>query len=138
MASRLLIETDGEFLAAKEALNPNTLVTIIHTTHFTHVDGATAVEASENLEETFGRLRKGPKQNSPDFEKEFDTLARGLEIAGADPMGPKQLALKLLKKCDQDNRLNMFIRLMNGHSAGGAFPEFANAAYVIAKDWKSA
>jgi hypothetical protein len=27
---------------------------------------------------------------------------------------------------------------MNGRSAGGAFPESANAAYVIAKDWKSA
>ncbi len=32
----------------------------------------------------------------------------------------------------------MFVQLMNGRSAGGAFPDSANAAYVIAKDWKSA
>ncbi len=31
----------------------------------------------------------------------------------------------------------MFIHLMNGRSDVGAFLEFANAAYVIAKVWKS-
>jgi hypothetical protein len=138
VASRLLIEADGDFPAAKAALDPNALIAIIHKTHFTHVDGATAVEARENLEETFGRLRQGPAQNISDFKKEFDTQVRGLEIAGADPMSPEQLALKFLKKLDQVRHGNMFVHLMNGRSAGGAFPESANAAYVIAKDWKSA
>lgn len=138
VASRLLIEADGDFPAAKAALDPNALIAIIHKTHFTHVDGATAVEARENLEETFGSLRQGPAQNIADFKKEFDTQVRGLEIAGAEPMSPEQLALKFLKKLDQVRHGNMFVHLMNGRSAGGAFPESANAAYVIAKDWKSA
>jgi len=55
VASRLLIEADGEFPAASAALDPNALVAIIHKTHFTNVDGVAAVEARGNLEETFGR-----------------------------------------------------------------------------------
>jgi hypothetical protein len=88
VASCLLIEADGDFPAAKAALDPNALVAIIQKTQFTHVDGATAVEARENLEETFGTLRQGPAQNISDFKKEFDTQVRCLEIAGADPMSP--------------------------------------------------
>ena len=138
VASRILIETDGDFPAAKATLDPNALVVIIHKTHLTHVDGATAVEARENLEETFGRLRQGPAQNMSDFKKEFDTQVRGLTIAGADPISLEQLALKFLEKLDQVRHENMFVRLMNGSSVSGAFPESANAAYVIAKDRKSA
>jgi hypothetical protein len=100
VASRQLIEADDDFPATKAALEPNALVAIIHKTYFTHVDGATSVEVRENLEETFGRLRQGPVHNISDF-KEFDTQVRGLEIAGADPKSPKQLALKFVKKLDQ-------------------------------------
>jgi hypothetical protein len=31
----------------------------------------------------------------------------------------------------------MIVHLMHGRSAGGAFPETVDAAYSIAKDWKS-
>jgi hypothetical protein len=65
--SRLLIEADGDFPAAKAALDQNALIAIIHRTHFTHVDDATAVEARLNLEETFVRLRQGPAVNIADF-----------------------------------------------------------------------
>jgi hypothetical protein len=97
-ASRLLIKANNDFSAAKAALDPNDLASIIHKTHFTHVDEATAVEARENLEETFGRLRQGPAQNISDLKKEFDTQMRGLEIAGADPMSQEQPALKFMNK----------------------------------------
>jgi hypothetical protein len=93
VASRLFIEADGEFPAAKAALDLNAFIAIINMTHFTHVDGATVVEARENLEETFGRLRQGPAQNIADFKKEFDTQMCGLKIVSADPMNPEQLAL---------------------------------------------
>ncbi len=55
VASRLLIEAYGDFPAAKTALDPNALTAIIYKTHFTHVDGATALEARENLE---GNIRQ--------------------------------------------------------------------------------
>ncbi len=97
VASRLLIEEDGEFPAAKATLDPNAFVAIIHKTHFTHVDGATTIEARKHLKETFGRLRQGPA-HSISYFKEFDTQVRGLEIAGADPMSQEQLALKFMKK----------------------------------------
>ena len=32
----------------------------------------------------------------------------------------------------------MLVQLLNGRSAGGAFPASANDAYVVAKDWRSA
>ena len=38
VASRLLIESYGDFPAAKAALDTNALVSIIHKTHLTHVD----------------------------------------------------------------------------------------------------
>jgi hypothetical protein len=86
VASRLLIEADGDFAAANAALDPNALVAIIHRTHFTHVDGATAVEAIENLEEMFSNLRQGPTQNIAVVIKEFDTQCRCLQIAGSPPL----------------------------------------------------
>ena len=49
VAFRLRIEADGDFPAAKAALDPNILVAIIHKAHFTHVVGATAVEARGHL-----------------------------------------------------------------------------------------
>ena len=137
VASRLLMEADGDFAAANAALDPNELIAIIHRTHFTHVDGATAVEAMDNLETMFNNLRQGPTQNIAVFKKEFDTQARCLEIAGAPPLDPQRLALKFLKKLDQARHGPMFVHLMNGRSAGGAFPDTVDAAYAIAKDWKS-
>ena len=63
---------------------------------------------------------------------------RGLEVANVDPMNPKRLALKFLKKLDQVIHGNMFVHVMNGSSACCAFPEYASAAYVIVEVWKSA
>ena len=68
-ASRILIEADGDFAAVNAALDPNALVVIIHRTHFTHVGGATAVEAIDNLEAMFTILRQGPTQNIAVFKK---------------------------------------------------------------------
>jgi hypothetical protein len=52
------------------------------------VDGATAVEAIDNLEAMFSNLRQGPTQNIAVFKKEFDFQCRCLEIAGAPPLDP--------------------------------------------------
>jgi hypothetical protein len=49
----------------------------------------------------------------------------------------QRLALKFLRKLDQIRHGSMIVRLMNGRSAGGAFPETVDAAYYIAYDWKS-
>jgi hypothetical protein len=40
------MEVDGEWAEAKAAENPNTLMEMIHLTHFTHVDGATPAAAT--------------------------------------------------------------------------------------------
>jgi hypothetical protein len=135
--SRLLNEADGDFVATNAALDPNALVAIIYRTHFTHVDGATAVEAIDNLEAMFSNLRQGPTQSIAVFKKEFDTQCQCLEIAGAPSLDPQRLALKFLKKLDQVRHGAMIVHLMNGRSAGGAFPETVDAAYSIVKDWKS-
>ena len=66
------------------------------------------------MEETFGKLGQGPAQNISEFKKEFDPQVRGLQIMGADPMSPEQLALKFLKKLDQVRNGNMFVHLMSG------------------------
>jgi hypothetical protein len=39
-----------------------------------------------------------------------------------------------LKKLDQVRHGAMIVHLMNGRSAGGAFPETVDAAYSIAKN----
>ncbi len=57
VASQLLIEVNGDFPAAKAALDLNALIAIIQKTHFTHVDRSTAVEARGHVEEIFGSLR---------------------------------------------------------------------------------
>jgi len=49
VASRLLIEADGEWAAAKAAESPNVLVVIIHCTNFNYVDGATPAAAKVNF-----------------------------------------------------------------------------------------
>ncbi len=52
-------------------------------------------------------------------------------------MDPQRLALKLLKKFDQFRHGAMIVHLMNGRFSGSAFLETVDAAYSIAKDWKS-
>ena len=138
VASRLLIEADGDWIAAKAASDPNALAAIIRRTHFSHVDGATAMEAKDNIESNFNDLRQGPTQSIAVFKKEFDTQVRALEVAGGDPISPEQLALEFLKKLDQVRHGAMLVHLLNGRSAGGAFPSTANDAYIVAKDWRSA
>jgi hypothetical protein len=138
VASRLLIEANGGWIVAKVASDPNALAAIIRRTHFSHVDGATAIEAKDNIESNFNDLRQGPKQSIAVFKKEFDTQVRALEIEGGQQIDPKQLALKFLKKLDQVRHGAMLIQLLNGRSAGGAFPASANYAYAAAKDWRSA
>ncbi len=64
VVSRLFIEADGDFAAANAAFDPNALVAIINRTHFTHVDGTTAVEAIDNLEAMFCNLMQGPHKTS--------------------------------------------------------------------------
>jgi hypothetical protein len=102
------------------------------------VDGATAIEAKDNIESNFNDLRQGPTQSIAVFKKEFDTQVRALEIAGGQPINPEQLALKFLNKLDQVRHGAMLVQSFNGRSAGGAFPATANDAYVVAKDWRSA
>ncbi len=107
-------------------------------THFSYVDGATAIEAKDTIESNFNDLRQGPTQSIAVFKKEFDTQVRALEIAGGLPIEPEQLALKFPKKLDQVRHGAILVQLLNGRSAGGAFLTSANDAYVVAKDWRSA
>ncbi len=69
IASRLRIEADGGWIAAKDASDPNALATIIRRTHFSHDDGATAIEAKNNIESNFNDLRQGPTQSIAVFKK---------------------------------------------------------------------
>jgi hypothetical protein len=82
VASRLLIEADGGWISAKAASNPNVVAAITRRTHFSHVDGATAIEAKANIESNFNDLHQGPTQCIVVVKKEFYTYVRALEIVG--------------------------------------------------------
>ncbi len=56
VASQLLIEADGDWAAAKAAEDSNTLVAIVHCTHFTRVGGATPAMAKINMQKSFNAL----------------------------------------------------------------------------------
>jgi hypothetical protein len=73
VASRLLVEAHGGWIAARAASDPNYLAAIIRRTHFSHVDGATAIKANDNTESNLDDLRQGPTQSITTFKKEFDT-----------------------------------------------------------------
>ncbi len=88
VASRLLIEADSAWIAANTASDLNALAAIIRRIHFSHVDGATTIEAKDNIESNFNGLRQGPTQSIAVFKKEFDTQVRALEIAGGQPIDP--------------------------------------------------
>ena len=137
VASQLLIEADGEWAAAKAAENPNALVAIIHRTHFTHVDGATPAAARVNLLKIFAEFEQGPTQEISLFKKEFDTLLRCWEAAGAPEMDQEQQAIWFLEKLDKERHGSMLTVLKNNRAAGMTFPATVDAAYVIAKDWMS-
>jgi hypothetical protein len=56
VASRLLIEANGDWAAAKAAEDPNVLVAIVHRIHLTHVGGVTSVIAKINIQKSFNAL----------------------------------------------------------------------------------
>jgi hypothetical protein len=70
------------------------------TKHFTRSDGATAVEAIDDLEAIFNNLHQGlPTQNIAVFKKEFETQTRCLEISSAAIyIGPITLDLEVLEE----------------------------------------
>ncbi len=69
VASRLLTDADGDWIAAKADSDPNALAAIIRRTFFSHVDGATAMEAKDDIESNFNDLRQGPTQSIAVFKK---------------------------------------------------------------------
>ncbi len=83
-------------------------------------------------------LPEGPTQNISIFN-ELDTQTRCVEIASAPPLYPERLAFKFLSSLDQVRHEAMFVRLiMNGRSAGGAFPNTIVVAYALTQEKKSA
>ena len=77
-------------------------------------------------------MRKSPTQNIAVFKKDFDAQVCALEIAGGQPIDSELLAIMFLKKLDQVRHGAMFVQLLNGCSANGAFLGTANDAYVVA------
>jgi hypothetical protein len=135
VASRLLIEADGEWAEAMAADNPNALVEIIHRTNCTHADGATPAAAKVDLFKVFAKLEQGPSQEISLFKKQFDTLMRCWEAGGSPEKDQDQQAIWFLEKLDKERHGSMLTVLKNNRDACMRFPATVDATYLIAKDW---
>jgi hypothetical protein len=75
-----------------------------------------------NLLKVFVDIEQGPTQEISLFKKEFDTLLRCWEAAGAPQMDQEQQATWFLEKLDKERHGSMLTVLENDRVAKMAFP----------------
>ncbi len=101
--------------------DPNTLVAIVHRTHFTYVGGATPAVAKINIQKSFNALEQGPFRSISEFKNEIVTLVRCMRGANIPGMDGETSAICFLEKLDQNRHGAMLLYLTNGKVAGQAF-----------------
>lgn len=135
--SRLIIVADADYAAAFAAMNPNLLFLVIRKTHFSAMNGnVSQARRIVDLQNGFERLAQGTDSIHV-FKAEFDSQLRTLQSVGAADIPQDQLVLKFLGKLDPARHGNMVVELENGQRNGNPFPASVEAAYQLAKDWRT-